>query len=68
MQEQFGMTVLLLEDDHSFNDKDRAKQILRELAALASASNSRTASRSMRSTTRSPELFSQAGVSAVRSP
>ena len=28
------MTVLLLEDDHFFNDKDRAKQILRELAAL----------------------------------
>ena len=27
MKEEFGMTVLLLEDDHFFNDKDRAKQI-----------------------------------------
>ncbi len=34
MKEQFGMTVLLLEDDHFFNDKERAKAILRELAAL----------------------------------
>jgi radical SAM superfamily enzyme YgiQ (UPF0313 family) len=34
MKEEFGMTVLLLEDDHFFNDKERAKQLLRELAAL----------------------------------
>lgn len=34
MKEEFGMTVLLLEDDHFFNDKERAKQILRELATL----------------------------------
>jgi radical SAM superfamily enzyme YgiQ (UPF0313 family) len=34
MKDEFGMTVLLLEDDHFFNDKERAKQILRELAAL----------------------------------
>ena len=52
MKDEFGMTVLLLEDDHFFNDKDRAKQILRELAGLASASNFRTALRSTPSMTR----------------
>ena len=34
MKAEFGMTVLLLEDDHFFNDKARAKQIFRELAKV----------------------------------
>ena len=34
MKEEFGLTVLLIEDDHFFNDKDRAKEILRRLASL----------------------------------
>ncbi|GAB4356858.1 MAG: hypothetical protein Kow006_24250 [Gammaproteobacteria bacterium] len=34
MKEQHGMTVLLIEDDHFFHDKARAKTILRELAAF----------------------------------
>ena len=34
MKEEFGLTVLLIEDDHFFNDKDRAKEILRRLATL----------------------------------
>jgi radical SAM superfamily enzyme YgiQ (UPF0313 family) len=34
MKEQWGMTVLLIEDDHFFFDKARAKQVLRELIDL----------------------------------
>lgn len=34
MRDEYGMTVLLLEDDHFFNDKNRAKEILRRLATL----------------------------------
>lgn len=34
MKEEYGMTVLLIEDDHFFHDKKRAMQILEELAAF----------------------------------
>lgn len=34
MKAQHGLTVLLIEDDHFFFDKKRAKQILRELSSL----------------------------------
>jgi len=34
MRDDFGMTVLMLEDDHFFHDKERAKRLLRELAKL----------------------------------
>jgi len=34
MRDDFGMTVLLLEDDHFFHDVPRAKEILRRLATL----------------------------------
>lgn len=34
MKERWGMTVLLIEDDHFFFDKARAKQVLRELIDL----------------------------------
>lgn len=34
MKEQHDMTVLLIEDDHFFFNKDRAKEILREISGL----------------------------------
>jgi anaerobic magnesium-protoporphyrin IX monomethyl ester cyclase len=34
MRDNFGMNVLMIEDDHFFNDKKRAKEILRRLADL----------------------------------
>jgi anaerobic magnesium-protoporphyrin IX monomethyl ester cyclase len=34
MRDEFGMTVLMLEDDHFFHDKERARRLLRELATL----------------------------------
>ncbi len=34
MKERWGMTVLLIEDDHFFFDKARAKRVLRELVDL----------------------------------
>jgi anaerobic magnesium-protoporphyrin IX monomethyl ester cyclase len=34
MRDEFGMTVLMLEDDHFFHDKERARRLLRELAKL----------------------------------
>lgn len=34
MKNEFGMTVLMIEDDHFFNDQNRAKEILRRLVAL----------------------------------
>ena len=34
MKEEFGMSVLLIEDDHFFHDQQRAKAILRDLVDL----------------------------------
>lgn len=34
MRDEFGMKVLLMEDDHFFNDVDRAKDLLRALSDL----------------------------------
>lgn len=34
MRDEFGMTVLMIEDDHFFHDKERAKRLLSELAKL----------------------------------
>ena len=34
MKEEYGMTVLMIEDDHFFGDPNRAKQILKGLAEL----------------------------------
>ncbi len=34
MKDEFGMTVLLIEDDHFFHDKKRAMKILEEIAAF----------------------------------
>jgi anaerobic magnesium-protoporphyrin IX monomethyl ester cyclase len=65
MKEEFGMTVLLLEDDHFFNDKDRAKQILRELAALNIRVEFPNGVAVYAIDDEVAELFSEAGVSAV---
>lgn len=65
MKEEFGMTVLLLEDDHFFNDKERAKQILRELAALGVRVEFPNGVAVYAIDDEVAELFSKAGVSAV---
>jgi radical SAM superfamily enzyme YgiQ (UPF0313 family) len=65
MKEEFGMTVLLLEDDHFFNDKDRAKQILRELASLNIRVEFPNGVAVYAIDEEVAELFSTAGVSAV---
>jgi radical SAM superfamily enzyme YgiQ (UPF0313 family) len=65
MKEEFGMTVLLLEDDHFFNDKDRAKQILRELAPLGIRVEFPNGVAVYAIDEDVAELFSKAGVSAV---
>ena len=65
MKEEFGMTVLLLEDDHFFNDKDRAKQILRELAKLEVRVEFPNGVAVYAIDDEVAELFSKAGVSAV---
>jgi anaerobic magnesium-protoporphyrin IX monomethyl ester cyclase len=65
MKEEFGMTVLLLEDDHFFNDRDRAKEILRELAALDIRVEFPNGVAVYAIDDEVAELFSKAGVSAV---
>ncbi len=65
MKEEFGMTVLMLEDDHFFNDKERAKQILRELAALGVRVEFPNGVAVYAIDDAVAELFSAAGVSAV---
>jgi radical SAM superfamily enzyme YgiQ (UPF0313 family) len=65
MKDEFGMTVLLLEDDHFFNDKDRAKQLLRELAALEVRVEFPNGVAVYAIDDEVAELFSKAGVSAV---
>ena len=65
MKEEFGMTVLLLEDDHFFNDKDRAKQILRELAELDIRVEFPNGVAVYAIDDEVAELFAKAGVSAV---
>jgi anaerobic magnesium-protoporphyrin IX monomethyl ester cyclase len=65
MKEEYGMTVLLLEDDHFFNDKDRAKQILRELAALEIRVEFPNGVAVYAIDDEVAELFANAGVSAV---
>lgn len=65
MKEECGMTVLLLEDDHFFNDKERAKAILRELAALDIRVEFPNGVAVYAIDDEVAELFSRAGVSAV---
>ena len=65
MKEEFGMTVLLLEDDHFFNDRDRAKEILRQLAALDIRVEFPNGVAVYAIDDEVAELFYKAGVSAV---
>lgn len=65
MKDEFGMTVLMLEDDHFFNDKERAKQILCELAALGVRVEFPNGVAVYAIDDEVAELFSKAGVSAV---
>lgn len=65
MKEEYGMTVLLLEDDHFFNDRDRARQILRELAELEIRVEFPNGVAVYAIDDEVAELFSGAGVSAV---
>jgi radical SAM superfamily enzyme YgiQ (UPF0313 family) len=65
MKDEFGMTVLLLEDDHFFNDRERAKTILRELAALGVRVEFPNGVAVYAIDDEVAELFSKAGVSAV---
>lgn len=65
MKEEYGMTVLLLEDDHFFNDKERAKTILRELAALGIRVEFPNGVAVYAIDDEVAELFAKAGVSAV---
>ena len=65
MKDDLGMTVLLLEDDHFFNDKDRAKEILRELAKLGVRVEFPNGVAVYAIDDEVAELFSKAGVSAV---
>jgi anaerobic magnesium-protoporphyrin IX monomethyl ester cyclase len=65
MKDEFGMTVLLVEDDHFFNDKERAKTILRELAAIGIRVEFPNGVAVYAIDDEVAELFSAAGVSAV---
>jgi radical SAM superfamily enzyme YgiQ (UPF0313 family) len=65
MKEEFGMTVLLLEDDHFFNDRERAKTILRELVQLDIRVEFPNGVAVYAIDEEVAELFSKAGVSAV---
>lgn len=65
MKREFGMTVLLLEDDHFFYDKERAKKILREFSALDIRVEFPNGVAVYAIDEEVAELFSKAGVSAV---
>ncbi len=65
MKEEFGMTVLLLEDDHFFNDKNRAKQILRGLAEMGVRVEFPNGVAVYAIDEEVADLFAKAGVSAV---
>lgn len=65
MKERWGLTVLLIEDDHFFFDKPRAKIILRELAQLGVRIEFPNGVAVYAIDEEVAELFSQAGVSTV---
>lgn len=65
MKDEFGMTVLMIEDDHFLNDKERAKPILRELAALGIQVEFPNGVAVYAIDDEVAALFSKAGVSAV---
>ncbi len=65
MRDQFGMTVLMVEDDHFFQDKERAKQLLAALAELDVRLEFPNGVAVYAIDEEVAELFSKAGVSAV---
>lgn len=65
MRDEFGMTVLMVEDDHFFHNKDRAKRLLRELAGLGIRCEFPNGVAVYAIDEEVAELFKLAGVSAV---
>ncbi|MFG1480202.1 radical SAM protein [Xanthobacter sp. V4C-4] len=65
MRDVFGMTVLMLEDDHFFHDKARAKTLLRALADLGIRCEFPNGVAVYAVDDEVAELFAKAGVSAV---
>lgn len=65
MRDEFGMTVLMLEDDHFFQDKDRAKNLLKALAELGIRVEFPNGVAVYAIDEEVAELFARAGVSAV---
>lgn len=65
MRDEFGMTVLMVEDDHFFHDRDRAKRLLRELASLGIRLEFPNGVAVYAIDDEVAELFASAGVSAV---
>lgn len=65
MRDEFGMTVLMVEDDHFFHDKERAKALLAALADLGVRLEFPNGVAVYAIDEEVAELFSRAGVSAV---
>ncbi|MCE7030896.1 B12-binding domain-containing radical SAM protein [Jiella avicenniae] len=65
MRDEFGMTVLMVEDDHFFHDKERAKRLLAEFAELGIRCEFPNGVAVYAIDEEVAELFSRAGVSAV---
>ncbi|WP_377295091.1 radical SAM protein [Rhizobium sp. SG2393] len=65
MRDAFGMTVLMVEDDHFFHDRDRAKRLLAALAELDVRLEFPNGVAVYAIDEEVAELFSKAGVSAV---
>lgn len=65
MRDEYGMTVLMIEDDHFFHDKKRAKNILRELGKLGIRCEFPNGVAVYAIDQEVADLFALAGVSAV---
>ncbi|PWW02078.1 radical SAM superfamily enzyme YgiQ (UPF0313 family) [Hoeflea marina] len=65
MRDEFGMTVLMVEDDHFFQDKERAKRLLAALADLGVRLEFPNGVAVYAIDEEVAELFAKAGVSAV---
>lgn len=65
MRDEFGMTVLMVEDDHFFQDKERAKALLAALADLNIRLEFPNGVAVYAIDEEVAELFARAGVSAV---
>jgi len=65
MRDEFGLTVLMIEDDHFFHDKERAKEIMRRLIVLDIRIEFPNGVAVYAIDDEVAELFSKAGVSTV---